>query len=37
VNRRGINETLLTNSCKFYLTYPQIKEFGWTELCDDIA
>jgi len=27
VNRRGINETLLTNSRKFYLTYPQIKDY----------
>ena len=27
VNRRGINETLLTNSRKFYLTYPQIKNY----------
>lgn len=25
VNKRGINETLLTNSRKFYLTYPQIQ------------
>ena len=27
VNKRGINETLLTNSRKFYLTYPQIKDY----------
>lgn len=27
VNRRGINETLLTNSRKFYLIYPQIKDY----------
>ena len=27
VNKRGINETLLTNSRKFYLTYPQIKNY----------
>lgn len=27
VNKRGINETLLTNSRKFYLTYPQIKSY----------
>lgn len=27
VNKRGINETLLTNSRKFYLTYPQIQTY----------
>ena len=27
INKRGINETLLTNSRKFYLTYPQIKDY----------
>jgi predicted nuclease of restriction endonuclease-like (RecB) superfamily len=27
VNKRGINETLLTNSRKFYLTYPQIQSY----------
>ena len=27
MNKRGINETLLTNSRKFYLTYPQIKDY----------
>ena len=27
VNKRGINETLLTNSRKFYVTYPQIKDY----------
>lgn len=27
VNKRGINETLLTNSRKFYLAYPQIKQY----------
>lgn len=27
VNKRGINETLLTNSRKFYLSYPQIKDY----------
>ena len=27
VDKRGINETLLTNSRKFYLTYPQIKDY----------
>ena len=27
VNKRGINETLLTNSRKFYLSYPQINDY----------
>ena len=27
VNKRGINATFLTNSRKFYLTYPQIKDY----------
>ena len=27
VNKKGINETLLKNSRKFYLTYPQIRDY----------
>ena len=27
IDRRGINETLLKNSRKFYLTYPQIRDY----------
>ena len=33
VNKRGINETLLTNSRKFYLTYPQIKDLLTEQVC----
>ena len=33
VNRRGINETLLTNSRKFYLSYPQIKDHLTGQIC----
>ena len=33
VNKRGINETLLTNSRKFYLSYPQIKDYLTGQIC----
>lgn len=37
VNKRGINETLLTNSRKFYLSYPQIKDYLTGQICATLS
>ena len=37
INKRGINETLLTNCRKFYALYPQIREFLEGKKCDSVA